>query len=161
MATTTWEKITIKVKYYTRDRYKLGSYGGDKRVMTRLSVSNQVEDGDSRTAAISWRNNINTGRGNNGVADMNRDASGDDIYIHQHFTEQTLQWKERPTFASDLTFDGNAQELVTKDTWDKNYGTLYYRVNNGSWSSRFFLTATNRPPSTRSSSTATSRSTAG
>ena len=102
--------------------------------MTRLSVSNQVEDGDSRTAAISWRNNINTGKGYNGVADMNRDAGGNDIYIHQHFTEQTLQWKERPTFASDLTFDGNAQELVTKDTWDKNYGTLYYRVNNGSWS---------------------------
>ena len=122
------------IAYYTRDRYRLGSYGGDKRVMTRLSVSNQVEDGDSRTAAISWRNNINTGRGYTGVADMNRDASGDDIYIHQHFTEQTLQWKERPTFASDLTFDGNAQELVTKDTWDKNYGTLYYRVNNGSWS---------------------------
>ena len=122
------------IAYYTRDRYKLGSYGGNKRVMTRLSVSNQVEDGDSRTAAISWRNNINTGKGYNGVADMNRDAGGNDIYIHQHFTEQTLQWKERPTFASDLTFDGNAQELVTKDTWDKNYGTLYYRVNNGSWS---------------------------
>ena len=39
--------------YFTRDRYGLGSYGGSKRVITKLSVNSQQEDGDPTTAAIS------------------------------------------------------------------------------------------------------------
>ena len=117
------------VLYYTRDRGKLNTYGADKRVMTGLSVSNNTGDGNSWHAAISWRNSSYSG-----IADVNKGAGGDDIFIQQHFTTQTLKWREEPTFASNLTFNGKAQNLVANNTWDKNYGTLYYRVDNGGWS---------------------------
>jgi len=115
--------------YYTRNRGKLGSYGADKRVITKLSVLNQSEDNDSWTAAISWRNSSYSG-----ICDLNRGAGGDYIYIHQHFTTQKVKWSEKPTFASDLVYNGQTQNLIAKDTWKNNYGTLKYRVGNEPWS---------------------------
>ncbi len=117
--------------YYTRDRGQLGTYGADRRVMTKLSVSNQQEDGDSWTAAISWRNSDKY----SGICDVNKDAGGDYIYIHQHFTTQTLKWTEEPVFATGITYNGEYQYLITKDPWSKNYGKLQYRLDGGSWSS--------------------------
>ena len=115
--------------YYTRERGKLNTYGADKRVMTKLSVTNVTEDGDSWSAAISWRNSQYSG-----ICDANKGAGGDFIYIQQHFTTQTLTWSEEPTFAPNLTFNGKSQSLVANNTWDKNYGTLYFRVDGGAWS---------------------------
>ncbi len=117
------------VVYYTRERGKLDSYGADKRVITQLSISDDPEDGNSWTAAISWRNSPY-----NGICDMNRGARGDFIYIQQHFTTQTMKWTEKPTFASDLTYNGQTQNLIAKDTWKNNFGTLKYRVDDGPWS---------------------------
>ena len=118
--------------YYTRDRIKLGSYGGDKRVITKLSTTSDGDDSDSGTAAISWRNSKYSG-----LCELNRGAGGDYIYLQQHFTTQTTFFNVEPTFASNLTFNGGAQELVSKDPWAANqgYGILKYRVNNGAWSS--------------------------
>ena len=65
---------------------------------------------------------------------MNRGAGGDYIYIHQHFTTQTLRWREEPTFSSNLTYNGQAQNLIAKDPWKNNYGTLKYRVDGKPWS---------------------------
>lgn len=39
--------------YYTRDRVNLTSFGGNKRVITKLSITNEGEDSDSSTGAIS------------------------------------------------------------------------------------------------------------
>lgn len=116
--------------YYTRERQNLGTYGDSKRVITQLSTTSSGDDKDASTGAISWRNSKY-----NGLCEMNRGAGGDDIYIQQHFTTQTLKFKEEPVFASELTFDGNTQNLIAKDTWKTNadYGTLKYRVNEGSW----------------------------
>ena len=116
--------------YYTRDRGNLNTYGADKRVMTALSVTNKAEDEDYYwTAAISWRNSKYSG-----ICDTNKGAGGDDIFIQQHFTTQTLKWSEEPVFASNLTFNGNNQNLIAKDTWNSNYGKLKYRVDGGNWS---------------------------
>lgn len=116
--------------YYTRDRGNLNTFGADKRVMTGLSVSNKTADGNSWHAAISWRNSKY-----DGICDANKGASGDDIFIQQHFTTQTLKWKEKPVFASNLTYDGKTKNLIAKDTWKNNIGMLKYRVDGGSWSS--------------------------
>ncbi|MBR1377763.1 MAG: LamG domain-containing protein [Bacteroidaceae bacterium] len=115
--------------YYTRDRGQLASYGADERVLTALSVTNAAEDNDPNTAAVSWRNSKYSG-----ICDVNKEAGGDFIYIQQHFTTQTLKWKEEPTFANDLTFNGKKQDLITKNPWNNNYGKLKYRVNGGPWS---------------------------
>ena len=127
-------KTAYIVVFYTRDRYKLGTYGGDKRVISKLSVTNTAEDDDKWTVGMSWRNTNNTSSDYTGIADMNRDAGGHDIFIQQHFAEQTVKWKKQPTFAQDLTFNGKTQNLITMDPWKDNYGTLQYRVNGGAWS---------------------------
>ena len=114
--------------YYTRDRVKLTSFGDTKRVITKLSVTNVGEDNDQSTGAISWRNSQYSG-----LCDVNRSAGGDYIYIQQHFTTQTLEWKEEPTFASGLVFNGTVQNLVRKTAAERNWGTLKFRVNNGPW----------------------------
>ena len=114
--------------YYTRDHKNLSTYGGGKRVMTKLSVTNTSDDGNSTTETICWRNSSRTG-----AANMNTGV-GNYIYVHQHFTTQTLKWQKEPTFASNLTYNGKAQKLITYDPWTSNYGKLKYRVNNGSWS---------------------------
>jgi len=114
--------------YYTRDRINLGTYGSGKRVMTALSVTGNTEDGDANTAAISWRNAKYSG-----IADMNKGAGGDYIYIQQHFTTQTLKWTEEPAFAADLTYNGYTHSLIAKNPWNNNYGKLQYRVDGGDW----------------------------
>lgn len=115
--------------YYTRDRGKLNTYGSDKRVITQLSVTNKAEDGSDKTGAISWCNSKYSG-----FCDVNKGAGGDDIFIQQHFATQTLQWNEQPVFAQNLTFNGKSQSLIEKNTWEKNYGTLYYRLAGEDWS---------------------------
>ena len=116
--------------YYTRDRYKLQSFGDSKRVIKELSTTSTGEDDNPSTGAISWRNSKYTG-----LCDFNKKAGGDDIFVQQHFTTQTLKLKEEPVFATNLTYNGNAQNLIAKDTWrvNANYGTLKYRMNDGSW----------------------------
>ena len=124
------------VAYYTRDRNNLGTCGGTKRVMTGLSVTGKADDGDPWTEGIYWRVTNNTSSGYTDVADMNRDAGGNDIFIQQHFTKQTMQWKEEPTFATDLVYNGQAQDLVASNPWEANRpATLRYKVNDGDWSS--------------------------
>ena len=114
--------------YYTCDRVKLQTYGDNKRVITKLSITNVGEDNDQSTAAISWRNSKYSG-----LCEVNKGAGGDDIFIQQHFTTQTLEWKEEPTFASGLVFNGIVQNLVRKTAAECNWGTLKYRVNDGPW----------------------------
>ena len=70
---------------------------------------------------------------------MNDGAGGSDIYLQQVFVEQTLTVKNHPVFATDLTFNGSALNLVPSTP--ENYGTMKYRVNGGSWGSS--ATATN------------------
>ena len=115
--------------YYTRDRVNMLTFGDNKRVITKLSITNDGEDGDSSTGAISWRNSKYSG-----LCDVNKSAGGDYIYIQQHFTTQTLEWKEEPTFASDLVFNGITQNLVRKTAAERNWGRLKFRVNDGEWS---------------------------
>ena len=114
--------------YYTRDRKNLLTYGDSKRVITELSTTSSGEDNKAETGAISWRNSKYSG-----LCEVNKGAGGDDIYIQQHFATQTLQWREEPTFASGLVFNGVVQNLVRKTAVDKNWGTMKFRVNDGAW----------------------------
>ncbi len=114
--------------YYTRDRKNLLTYGDSKRVITELSTTSSGEDNRSETAAIAWRNSKYSG-----LCEVNKGAGGDDIYIQQHFATQTLAWREEPTFASGLIFNGRVQNLVRKTAVDKNWGTMKFKVNDGAW----------------------------
>ncbi|MBR4533114.1 MAG: hypothetical protein IKO85_01005 [Bacteroidaceae bacterium] len=122
--------------YYTRSRYGLenSSYGGSKRVITGINTTSKSDDNDDATGCVQWRNASLTGS-----CDVNESAGGDDIYLQQVFTEQTLTIKNHPEFATDLTFNGSALNLVPSTP--ENYGTIKYRVNGGSWSNS--ATATN------------------
>ena len=75
------KKTAYIVAYYTRDHNNLKTCGGTKRVMTGLSISNKADDGDTWTEGVYWRITNNTSSGYTGVADMNRNAGGDDIFI--------------------------------------------------------------------------------
>ncbi len=124
--------------YYTRDRNKLNSFGKTKRVMTELLVNGKQSMGDNWIAPIVWRN------GRSGICDLNSGAGGEYIYLHQHFTTQKTWFATQPTFAGDMTFNGNKRDLVTKNPWKENdgHGQMRYRVNGGSWSGNI-PTATN------------------
>ena len=119
--------------YFTRDRKNLSDYGGSKRVMTRLSTTRSTkknpDDGDNSSLTVSWRNSSYSG-----YLDTNENTGSDYIYIHQHFTTQTAKWKREPTYASDLTYNGNSQRLITYDPISDNVGYTVFRVNDGSWS---------------------------
>ena len=120
--------------YYTCDRKNLSDYGGEKRVMTRLSTTinenGNTDDGDNSSLAISWRNSSYSG-----YVDTNKGAGiSTYIFIHQHFTTQTAKWKKEPTYASDLTYNGKSQELITYNPTSDNVGYTVFRVNDGSWS---------------------------
>ena len=120
--------------YYTCDRKNLSDYGGEKRVMTRLSTTinenGHTDDGDNSSDAISWRNSSYSG-----YVDTNKGAGVSYyIFIHQHFTTQTAKWKKEPTYASDLTYNGKSQNLITLNPTTSNYGTPQYIVDGGSWS---------------------------
>lgn len=106
--------------YYTKERKNLSSWGGSKRVMTGLTVSNNTSDHH-----VVWR------EGRSGACDLNQQAGGDYIYLHQKFATQTLKIKEHPTMAAPV-YDGTNKTLVSK-TASGNYGTMEYRVNGGSW----------------------------
>ncbi len=125
--------------YYTKDRHGLSDYGGTKRVISELSTTKTTGDNNGATGPVCWKNSPSS---YSGECEFNDGAGGKDIYVQMHFTTQTLQWKEKPTFASNLTFRGGPQHLVTKNPSNANYGTLEYKVNSGSWSSAV-PTATN------------------
>ena len=112
--------------YYTRDRVRLSSYGGLKRVMTKLSTTSSEEDGYPDTEAIYWRECSYSG-----ICDVNRDVGGEFIYIQQHFTTQTLSLKNHPSFYSDLTYTG--RELNLLENGSSDYGTMKYKVDDGNW----------------------------
>ena len=116
--------------FFTRDHRNLHSYGNESRVMTALTTTSKSDDGDPNTAVVSWRNTSNY----SGACDMNKDAGGADIFIQQHFTTQKLEWKGKPTFATNLTFNGWPQNLLVANQWNNNFGTPTYRVNGGKWS---------------------------
>ena len=121
--------------YYTCDRKNLSDYGGEKRVMTRLTTTTNnngvTDDGDSSSEAISWRNSSSS---YSGYVDTNENTGKQYIFIHQHFTTQTAKWKKEPTYASDLTYNGKSQDLITFNPTTSNYGIPQYRVDGGSWS---------------------------
>lgn len=119
--------------YFTRDRKNLSDYGGEKRVMTRLSTTTNTngvtDDGDNSSLAVSWRNSSYSG-----YVDTNKNTGARYIFIHQHFTTQKAKWDREPTYASDLTYNGNSQRLITYDPISDNVGYTVFRVNDGSWS---------------------------
>ncbi len=121
--------------YFTRDRKNLSDYGGEKRVMTRLTTTTNnngvTDDGDTSSEAISWRNSSSS---YSGYVDTNENTGKQYIFIHQHFTTQTAKWKREPTYASDLTYDGTSQRLITYDPISDNVGYTMFRVDDGSWS---------------------------
>lgn len=116
--------------YYTRDHQNHTAYGGTQRVITKLSTTKDPEDGYSTTSAVSWRWTSKF----SGLADVNEDAGGDDIYIQQHFATQTLTVREAPKAAENIVFDGTPQFLVANHP-SGNFGTMKYRVVGASaWS---------------------------
>ena len=120
--------------YFTRDRKNLSEYGGSKRVMTRLTTTTNTngntDDGDNSSLAVSWRNSSYSG-----YVDTNKGAGVSTyIFIHQHFTTQAAKWKREPTYASDLTYNGTSQKLITYDPISDNVGYTVFRVNDGNWS---------------------------
>jgi hypothetical protein len=140
--------------YYTTDRANLKDNGGSKRVITGISdVVRYGSVGESKEDLIRWLNYSTWGYYDNYYYQQrylrlyyfdtewnwNSDYRS---FFQMQFTTQTLQWMEEPVFASNLTFNGKSQYLVTKNPYQENYGTLEYRVNGGNWSSAV-PTATN------------------
>ncbi len=113
--------------YYTRDHQNHTAYGGTQRVITKLSTTKDPEDGYSTTSAVSWRWTSKF----SGLADVNEDAGGDDIYIQQHFETQTLTIKNNPVPAENIVYDGTPKFLVESNP--DNHGTMKYRVGTGGW----------------------------
>ena len=114
--------------FYTKERYNLNNhdFNNKKRVIKDFSIV--TGNGNANAKCICWE-------GSSNPADLNRGAGGEYIYVQMNFVEQKLMFKKEPTFASGLVYNGNTQNLIAKDTWKDNYGTLQYRVNDGSWSS--------------------------
>ena len=114
--------------FYTKERVNLTNhdFNNKKRVIKDFSIV--TGKGNDNAKCICWEDSSNP-------ADLNRDAGGEYIYVQMNFVEQKLTFKRKPAFASGLVYNGDTQNLVAKDTWKDNYGTLQYRVNGGSWSS--------------------------
>jgi hypothetical protein len=110
--------------YYTKERTGYSSsdsHGGSKRVITELWANEESSDG-----VIYWA------KGNSGVCDMNKGASGPHIYVMMKFTNQAVSINNDPTFATGLVYNGKALNLVSKAATG-NYGTMKYSVDGGSW----------------------------
>ena len=122
---------TNVIIFYTRERQYLTDYYGTRRVITSLSISGSEDDGDPETGVVSWFDS------SAGACDMNTSNGGDDLYVHMHFTKQTLKWTEEPTFATDLVYNGQEQNLVANNPWEANLpGKMRYRLAGQlSWSS--------------------------
>lgn len=114
--------------YYTKERYKLTNhdFNNKKRVIKDFSIV--TGKGNDNAKCICWEDTPDP-------AELNRDAGGEYIYVQMNFVEQKLRFTMDPTFASGLVYNGKEQNLIAKNTWKDNYGTLQYRVNGGSWSS--------------------------
>ena len=100
------------------------------RLSTTTNTNGNTDDGDTSSDAVSWRNSSYSG-----YVDTNKGAGVPTyIFIHQHFTTQTAKWKKEPTYASDLTYDGTSQRLITYNPISDNVGYTVFRVNDGNWS---------------------------
>ena len=110
--------------YYTRSRSNSHYWGGNKRVISDLSVTS-----NSGGTTVGW---CQSTAGYTGACDMNKGAGGDDIFIHISFAECTLTMKEVPVLASGLKYTGSEQALILA-TPTKNKGTMKYSVNGGEW----------------------------
>ena len=104
--------------YYTRHNFT------DKRVLTDLSVDNSSRN------AVGWN-----GNGSGDPADVNR-GIGDSkyVYIHQFTGTKTNRPKSDVVFNSSKDYDCTELKLI-KTAPTVESGTMYYRVNNGSWTS--------------------------
>ncbi len=116
--------------FYTRERPLLSGHGDTKRVITSLETHSHSDDGDPETGVVRWF------EGSAGACDMNNAAGGDDIYVYMRFATQKMKWTEHPVIATDLTYNGEEQDLVAKNPWEANLpGKLKYRLAGGKWSS--------------------------
>ena len=113
--------------YYTRDRTDLQSFpdhnlpNGSKRVIKGLRTVSSSGD-NFPWVPVHWHNASYTG-----PCELNKSAGGADIYLQMEYAEQTLTMNAHPTFATDLVYNGSAQNLVTS-TPSGNWGRMYYKV---------------------------------
>ena len=104
--------------YYTRHNFS------DKRVVTGMWVDN------SNSNAIGWN-----GNGSGDPADVNRGiAKSDYIYIHASTGTKQNRPKTDVVMSANKDYDCTPMQLIkTKPTVES--GTMYYRLNSGSWTS--------------------------
>ena len=114
--------------FYTKERINLTNHDFNSKKRAIKDFSIVTGNGNANAKCICWEDSSSP-------ADLNRDAGGEYIYVQMNFVDQKLTFKKEPTFASGLVYNGDTQNLIAKDTWKDNYGTLQYRVNGGSWSS--------------------------
>ena len=107
--------------YYTRENFN------DKRAVSELVIdANSKKDGYVNVGAqgaITASYDLNTGCG----------SSSDDIYLHFMKATKTNRPESTPEFYTNLVFNGSAQQVVKKNP--TQYCTMYYKVDNGSWTS--------------------------
>ena len=115
--------------YYTRERTNLNGHYGTKRVLNKLATSENTNssdgNGNENYGPVYWCETFS------GPCDLNKGAGGKFIYLRLYFKEQTLVIKNHPEFYENLVYNGKAQGLLK--TSPQNYGTMEYKVDNGSW----------------------------
>ena len=110
--------------YYTMERTNLTGWGAQKRCITSLYTSDSPSN-----AKVLWCQSGDL----TGACDLNHKAGGDYIYLIMNFANQKLSITNHPTVASNLTYNGKSQLLIPNAPTG-NYGTMYYKVNDGSYS---------------------------
>ena len=115
--------------YYTRERANLNNHYGTKRVLSKLTTSDNTNSSDGNGTdnygPMYWIETFS------GPCDLNKGAGGKFIYLRLYFKEQTLVIKNHPEFYEDLVYNGKDQGLLK--TTPSNYGTMEYSVDGGSW----------------------------
>ena len=109
--------------YYTRERANLNNHYGTKRVLSKLTTSDNTNSSDGNGTdnygPMYWIETFS------GPCDLNKGAGGKFIYLRLYFKEQTLVIKNHPEFYEDLVYNGKDQGLLK--TTPSNYGTMEYR----------------------------------
>ncbi len=118
--------------YYTKGRANLAGHYDSKRVLEKIESSNNdgsQSSGTSNYGPVCWYDAYS-----NAPCDVNKGCGkgSDYIYLRMYFKEQTLSIKKDPKAISGLVYNGSAQKLVTAPA-SGNYGTMYYKVGNGSY----------------------------
>ncbi|MBQ3630967.1 MAG: hypothetical protein II949_06980 [Prevotella sp.] len=119
--------------YYTKERTGLTGHFGTMRAISKLETSSNSNS--SSSGGIDDYGPIMWGDTNSGACDANRGCGSGTpyIYIRMYFKEQSLTIKTDPTFAEDLIYTGSEQSLLSgAATPSGNYGTMKYKVDNGS-----------------------------